>query len=57
MFGVDSPVIEMLRESSAGRLDLVQLFGRTAPLDVDLGCGDGAFDQAGRESATQSGHH
>jgi tRNA (guanine-N7-)-methyltransferase len=43
MFGVDSPVIEMLRESSAGRLDLVQLFGRTAPLDVDLGCGDGSF--------------
>jgi tRNA (guanine-N7-)-methyltransferase len=24
-------------------LDLVQLFGRAAPLQVDLGCGDGSF--------------
>jgi len=25
------------------RLDLAQLFGRNAPLHVDLGCGDGSF--------------
>ncbi len=28
---------------SVGRLDVVQLFGRKAPLHVDLGCGDGSF--------------
>jgi tRNA (guanine-N7-)-methyltransferase len=26
-----------------GRLDLAELFGRAAPLHVDLGCGDGSF--------------
>ena len=30
-------------ESQVARLDLVQLFGRDAPLHVDLGCGDGSF--------------
>jgi len=30
-------------ESRVARLDLVQLFGRNAPLHVDLGCGDGSF--------------
>jgi len=30
-------------ELPLARLDLVQLFGRTAPLQVDLGCGDGSF--------------
>jgi tRNA (guanine-N7-)-methyltransferase len=30
-------------ESQVARLDLVQLFGRNAPLHVDLGCGDGSF--------------
>src|SRR5262249_45038347 len=34
-----SPVIEVQVE----RLDLVQLFGRAAPLHIDLGCGDGSF--------------
>jgi len=38
-----SPVIELLPESQVARLDLVQLFGRNAPLHVDLGCGDGSF--------------
>jgi tRNA (guanine-N7-)-methyltransferase len=36
-------VIEQLAELQVKRLDLVQLFGRTAPLHVDLGCGDGSF--------------
>ena len=38
-----SPVIELFPESQVARLDLVQLFGRSAPLHVDLGCGDGSF--------------
>lgn len=38
-----SSVIELLPELQVGRLDLVQLFGRNAPLHVDLGCGDGSF--------------
>ena len=38
-----SPVIELVPESQVARLDLVQLFGRSAPLHVDLGCGDGSF--------------
>ena len=38
-----SSVIELLPESQVARLDLVQLFGRNAPLHVDLGCGDGSF--------------
>lgn len=38
-----SSVIELLPESQVARLDLVQLFGRSAPLHVDLGCGDGSF--------------
>jgi tRNA (guanine-N7-)-methyltransferase len=36
-------VIELLPESQVARLDLVQLFGRNAPVHVDLGCGDGSF--------------
>jgi tRNA (guanine-N7-)-methyltransferase len=36
-------VIELLPELPVARLDLVQLFGRNAPLRVDLGCGDGSF--------------
>jgi tRNA (guanine-N7-)-methyltransferase len=36
-------VIEPLPELQAARLDLMQLFGRNAPLHVDLGCGDGSF--------------
>ena len=34
---------ELLPELQVTRLDLVQLFGRAAPLHVDLGCGDGSF--------------
>jgi tRNA (guanine-N7-)-methyltransferase len=30
-------------ELPLARLDVVQLFGRSAPLHVDLGCGDGSF--------------
>jgi tRNA (guanine-N7-)-methyltransferase len=37
------PVIELVPELQVVRLDLVQLFGRNAPLHVDLGCGDGSF--------------
>ena len=38
-----SCVIELLPEFQVARLDLMQLFGRNAPLHVDLGCGDGSF--------------
>jgi len=38
-----SLVIELVPELQLARLDLVQLFGRNAPLHVDLGCGDGSF--------------
>ena len=33
----------LVAELPVARLDLVQLFGRSAPLYVDLGCGDGSF--------------
>jgi tRNA (guanine-N7-)-methyltransferase len=36
-------VIEPLAEPDVVCLDFVQLFGRSAPLQVDLGCGDGSF--------------
>jgi len=36
-------VIELVPELQVARLDLLQLFGRSAPLHVDLGCGDGSF--------------
>src|SRR5215831_3755783 len=38
-----SPVIELLPELQVARLDVIQLFGRDAPLHVDLGCGDGSI--------------
>jgi tRNA (guanine-N7-)-methyltransferase len=38
-----SPVTELSPELQVARLDLVQVFGRDAPLHVDLGCGDGSF--------------
>jgi tRNA (guanine-N7-)-methyltransferase len=38
-----SPVIELLPKLQVERLDPIQLFGRNAPLHVDLGCGDGSF--------------
>jgi tRNA (guanine-N7-)-methyltransferase len=36
-------VIELIPESYVARLDLEKIFGRAAPLHVDLGCGDGSF--------------
>jgi len=36
-------VIELLPELQVPRLDVAELFGRNAPLHVDLGCGDGSF--------------
>jgi tRNA (guanine-N7-)-methyltransferase len=38
-----SPVIELLPELQVACLDVAGLFGRMAPLHVDLGCGDGSF--------------
>jgi tRNA (guanine-N7-)-methyltransferase len=38
-----SPVIKLVPELQVARLDVAELFGRTAPLHVDLGCGDGSF--------------
>ena len=37
------PVIELSSELQVAHLDPVHLFGRNAPLHVDLGCGDGSF--------------
>ncbi len=34
---------EIVPEASDRALDLTQIFGRAAPLEVDLGCGDGTF--------------
>jgi tRNA (guanine-N7-)-methyltransferase len=36
-------VIELIPETYVAPLDLVATFGRVAPLQVDLGCGDGSF--------------
>jgi len=36
-------VIELIPESYFAPLDLAKIFGRNAPLHVDLGCGDGTF--------------
>src|SRR5215208_5602050 len=37
------PVIELVPELEVARLDVAELFGRSASLHVDLGCGDGSF--------------
>jgi tRNA (guanine-N7-)-methyltransferase len=37
------PAAEVAPASTLAPLDLRQIFGRTAPLEVDLGCGDGTF--------------
>jgi tRNA (guanine-N7-)-methyltransferase len=37
----DSPLIEL--DSVTKRVDLANIFGRIAPLHVDLGCGDGSL--------------
>ena len=36
-------MIELVPEMQVARLDVAELFGRSAPLHVDLGCGDGSF--------------
>ena len=36
-------MIELIPESYVSRLEPAQIFGRVAPLVVDLGCGDGSF--------------
>lgn len=38
-----SPVRELITSPESAPLDLEKLFGRAAPLEVDLGCGDGVF--------------
>src|SRR6476660_1629826 len=38
-----SHMIELVPELQVARLDGAELFGRSAPLHVDLGCGDGSF--------------
>ena len=38
-----SSVIELIPETYVAPLDLLTIFGRVAPLHVDLGCGDGSF--------------
>ena len=40
---VCSSLIPPSPDSLTGRLDLEKIFGRKAPLHVDLGCGDGSF--------------
>jgi tRNA (guanine-N7-)-methyltransferase len=36
-------VVELIPESYVAALDLAKIFGRIAPLQVDLGCGDASF--------------
>ena len=36
-------MIELVPETYVAPLDLLAIFGRAAPLQVDLGCGDGSF--------------
>lgn len=36
-------MIELIPETYVALLDPIAIFGRTAPLHVDLGCGDGSF--------------
>lgn len=40
---VRSPLIPLSRDLLTDRLDLEKIFRRNAPLQVDLGCGDGSF--------------
>jgi tRNA (guanine-N7-)-methyltransferase len=37
------PMMEVVPELQVASLDVAELFGRSAPLHVDLGCGDGSF--------------
>ena len=43
-------MVELIPESYVAPLDLEKIFGRIAPLHVDLGCGDGSFIRALAES-------
>jgi tRNA (guanine-N7-)-methyltransferase len=36
-------VVELIPDTYLASLDLLAIFGRAAPVDVDLGCGDGSF--------------
>jgi len=36
-------VVELIPDSYVAALDFPKIFGRDAPLHIDLGCGDGAF--------------
>jgi tRNA (guanine-N7-)-methyltransferase len=36
-------VIELIPKTYLANLDLIAIFGRSAPLHVDLGCGEGSF--------------
>jgi tRNA (guanine-N7-)-methyltransferase len=36
-------VVELIPDSYVTRLNLSKIFGRVAPVQVDLGCGDGSF--------------
>jgi tRNA (guanine-N7-)-methyltransferase len=36
-------VVELIPESYVAPLDLEKIFGRVAPLHIDLGCGEGSF--------------
>jgi tRNA (guanine-N7-)-methyltransferase len=38
-----SPVIDLVPELQVAPVEVAELFGRSAPLHVDLGCGDGSF--------------
>lgn len=37
------PAAEIVPDDGTAALDLARIFGREAPLEVDLGCGDGGF--------------
>jgi tRNA (guanine-N7-)-methyltransferase len=38
-----SPVIDLVPELQIAPVEVAELFGRSTPLHVDLGCGDGSF--------------
>ena len=46
-------MVELIPESYLAHFDLSKIFGRVAPLHVDLGCGDGSFLSALARSAPE----
>lgn len=42
-FPASAPEVEIVPANYFAPLDLVAIYGRSAPLEVDLGCGDGSF--------------